>query len=173
MHDAQDEEDRRLLADGEFVRVLESYYGVMLDRCRARVWPEDQAIAVAAEVAIRLLGELKSGKTYRVPFRVVVHQVIRWKINEHFEPGKITEVELNAGLEADGDDPFRDVESDFDLDLLFAGLPERARQVVELRWRQGLSIDQIAEALGMTRNAVDQALHRAHRMLRERIAGWQ
>ncbi len=40
----------------------------MLDRCRARVWPEDQAIAVAAEVAIRLLDELKGGRNSRVPF---------------------------------------------------------------------------------------------------------
>ena len=173
MHDARDEEDRRLLADGEFVRVVESYYGVMLDRCRARVRPEDQAIAVAAEVAIRLLSELKRGVTYRWPFRVVVHQVIGWKIKEHFAPGKITEVELNEQLEAAEGDPFKDVESDFDLDLLFADLPERASQVVELRWRQGLSIDQVAEALGMTRNAVDQALHRAHGMIRERNPGWQ
>ena len=83
MHDAHDAEDRRLLEAGGFRQVVESYYGVTLDRCRARVWPEDQATAVAAEVAIRLLSELKRGRRYQVPFRVVVHKVIGWKIKEH------------------------------------------------------------------------------------------
>ena len=170
MHDARDEEDRRLLAAGEYARLVESYYGVILDRCRARVRPEDAAIAVAAEVAIRLLTELKRGKTYSVEYRRIVHSIITFKINEHFAPGKITEVEFDERLHPAADDSFAQFESDFDLDVLFAELPERARRVVELRWRQGLSIDQIAEMLGMTRNAVDQALHRAHGILRERIA---
>jgi hypothetical protein len=49
---------------------------VILDRCRIKVRREDDAVAVAAEVAIRLLSELKRGRRYRVPFGVVVHQVI-------------------------------------------------------------------------------------------------
>ena len=89
MHDARDAEDKRLLEAGEFTLLLESYYGVILDRCRARVRPEADAIGVAADVAIRLLSELKRGRRYRVPFRVVVHKVIGWKIQEHFEPPKL------------------------------------------------------------------------------------
>ena len=71
MHDARDAEDQRRLKAGEYSALVESYYGVILDRCRVKVWPEDQAIAVGAEVAIRLLSELKRGRRYRVPFRVV------------------------------------------------------------------------------------------------------
>lgn len=41
--------------------------------------------------------------------------------------------------------------------------------MLELRYREGLEIDEIAERLDMTRNAVDQALHRGHSRLRERI----
>jgi len=106
MHDARDAEDTRLLEAGEFSLLVESYYGVMLDRCRARVWPEADAIAVAAEIAIRLLSELKRGRRYRVPFRVVVHKVIGWKIKEHFEPGKWREVDLDEWLDrAAGESP--------------------------------------------------------------------
>jgi hypothetical protein len=76
MHDARDAEDTRLLAAGEYSALVESYYGVMLDRCRTRVWPEPDGIAVAAEVAIRLLSELERGRRHLVPFRVVVHKVI-------------------------------------------------------------------------------------------------
>ena len=62
--------------------------------------------------------------------------------------------------------PFEDDEALADL---FAELPEGSRRVLELRYREGLEIDEIAERLGMTRNAVDQALHRGHSKLRERI----
>ena len=61
MHDARDAEDSRLLEAGEYTLLAESYYGVVLDRCRARVRPEADAIGAAAEVAIRLLSELKRG----------------------------------------------------------------------------------------------------------------
>ena len=40
---------------------------------------------------------------------------------------------------------------------------------MELRYLERLEIDQIAERLGMKRNAVDQALHRGHRKLRETL----
>jgi hypothetical protein len=40
MHDARDAEDSRLLEAGEYTLLVESYYGVVLDRCRARAPPE-------------------------------------------------------------------------------------------------------------------------------------
>ena len=109
MHDARDAEDQRLLDAGELSLLVESYYGVMLDRCRARVWPEADAIGVAAEAAIRLLSELKRGRRYRVPFRVVVHKVIGWKIKEHFEPPKLKESPL--------DDCLREASTESDAEL--------------------------------------------------------
>ena len=45
MHDARDAEDTRLLESGEYAALVESYYGVMLDRCRVRVRTEADAIA--------------------------------------------------------------------------------------------------------------------------------
>src|SRR5262245_33948658 len=98
MHDARDAEDRRLVEAGEHQLLVESYYGVILDRCRARLRDEGHAIDVAAEVVIRLLTELKRGKTYPVPFRVVAHQVTTWKIKEFFTPGRVAEVELDEVL---------------------------------------------------------------------------
>jgi RNA polymerase sigma factor (sigma-70 family) len=50
MHDARDAEDTRLLESGEYAALVESYYGVILDRCRIKVRREDDAIDVAAEV---------------------------------------------------------------------------------------------------------------------------
>ena len=150
--------------------LVESYYGVILDRCRARVRDEGDAIDVASEVVIRLLAELKRGKTYAVPFRVVVHQVTTWKIKEFFTKGGATEVELDDLLSGSSDGGFAAVESDFDLELLFADLPRRDREIATLRWRKGMEIMEIATTLGLKRNAVDQSLHRSAVWLRGRAA---
>ena len=52
---------------------------------------------------------------------------------------------------------------------LIGELPGRAREVVELRYLDGLEHDEIAARLGIERNNVDQALHRGHLRLREAI----
>jgi RNA polymerase sigma-70 factor (ECF subfamily) len=45
-------------------------------------------------------------------------------------------------------------------------LPEPRRRIMELRWRDGLSAEEIAVVLNVTRNAVDIQLSRALQMLR-------
>lgn len=166
MHDARDADDTRLLETGSYAQLVEGYYGVILDRCRARVWPDDQAIGVAAEVAIRLLGELKRGRRYRVPIRVVVHQVIGWKIKEHFAPAKLREVELDEWLEvAAGETPGEIVE-EAGFEALLDGLTELERSVLRLRYGSGLELAEIARQLDRQPNAVHQIHHRALTKLR-------
>jgi hypothetical protein len=97
VNDARDAEDNRLLEAGEHQLLVDGYSSVIIGRCRANVWPEAEAIAVAGDVVIRLLSELKRGRRYRVPFRVVVHEVIGWKIKEHFEPGKCVRSSSTSG----------------------------------------------------------------------------
>jgi RNA polymerase sigma factor (sigma-70 family) len=168
MHDARDAEDGRLLEAGEHQRLVESYYGVVLDRCRAKLPTEGDGIDVAADVVIRVLSELKRGRTYSVPFRVVVHQVTTWKIKEFFAQAS-SEVALDELLEALGDESgFEAVESDLALDDLFRELPPRDREVATMRWRKGMEIVDIAAALGLTANAVYQSIHRTIASLREK-----
>ena len=170
MHDARDAEDTRLLEADEFSLLVESYYGVMLDRCRARIWPEADALAVAAEVAIRLLSELKRGRRYRVPFRVVVHKVIGWKIQEHFEPCKVQEVELEEWLKEASTDSETELEGDFGFEALLGGLTELEQEVLRLRYLEDLDFQEIATRLGKAPNAVHQIHHRALTKLRRDAA---
>lgn len=51
-----------------------------------------------------------------------------------------------------------------------AELPEHARAVVRLREIEGLSHDEIAERLGISRNASEVRLHRAMKQLRELLS---
>ncbi len=170
MHDARDAEDQRLLGPGELSLLVESYYGVILDRCRARVWPEADAIAVAAEVAIRLLSELKRGRRYRVPFRVVVHKVIGWKIKEHFAPAKAQEVELDEWLREASTESSSEFVADSGFEALLEDLSELEQEVVRLRYADDLDFPEIATRLGKEPNAVHQIHHRALTKLRRDAA---
>ena len=98
---------------------------------------------------IRLLSELKRGRRYSVPFRVVVHQVTTWKIKEHFAPAKITEVELEDWLAvAAGEAPGIVEEAGFEAWLV--GLTELEASVIRIRYDEGLELSEIAVRLDRT-----------------------
>lgn len=170
MHDARDVEDTRLLDAGEIKLLVESYYGVIIERCRIPVRSEDKALDVAHEVVVRLLSELKRGRRYRVPFRVVVHQVIRWKIKEHFEPRKIQEVELDEWLALASNESSAELEADEGFETFLAPLSELEREVLRLRYVDDLDFGEIAVRLDKEPNAVHQIHHRALTKLRKEAA---
>ena len=167
MADARDAEDRRLLEAGEFRALVESYYGVMIERCTLRLRSRDKGVDAAADVAVRLLSELKRGRRYGdLPFRVVVHQVIGW-VCAGYEHRAKTDDQLplvDPGVE----DTLEFADADA-FGSLLEGLTANDREVVFLRFGAGLELEQIAERLGIARNAVDQRLHRALKKIRKRL----
>jgi DNA-directed RNA polymerase specialized sigma24 family protein len=162
--DVRDAEDGLLLETGDHAALLAAYYPVIRQRCLLGV-RGDVADDVAQDVCVRLAAELRRGKRYHVPYRVVVHQFVRWTIMEH-RAGIPTDLPIPSGWDpASPDDPFAAFEADYDIDQLFHDLPEGDRKVAELRYRCALEIDEIAARLGKERNAIDQALWRVHRKL--------
>ena len=103
---------------------------------------------------------------YDAPFRVVVHKVIGWKLAEHFA-GRSRDVELGEDIAAGGSTGIIDDRGD--VVTLLEGLPDREREVAVFRIVGGFAPDAIAAQLGISRNNVDQAWHRAKRKLRERL----
>jgi RNA polymerase sigma factor (sigma-70 family) len=168
MHDARDVEDKRLLEAGEHKLLLAGYFHAVRERCFLRLRDRDAGDEAAQHVFERLAVELARGRAYAVPFRVVVHMVTEWTLRG-FYPAVKRDDSLPEGWDPEAPDAFERVDARLDLDLLLAGLPERQRQVAELLYREGLSHEQIAERLGLKRNAVDQALHNAHRTLAEKL----
>jgi DNA-directed RNA polymerase specialized sigma24 family protein len=77
-------DDDSLLASGDHARLLAKYEPVIVARCVARLRGALDAEDVAQDVKLRLWRELQAGKTYRVPYRVVVHKVIGWTLKEHW-----------------------------------------------------------------------------------------
>jgi RNA polymerase sigma factor (sigma-70 family) len=163
----RDAEDDALLAAGRHADLLAAYYATILARIKLKV-PAADVGDVAHDVIERLLRELRRGRRYRVPFRVVVHNVVGWKLREHYarrvdEPLPPEPVAF--------DDPVGDAETRIGLQQMLATLPPREREVMTLRLLEGLEIVEIADRLGMTRNAVDQAIHRARARLGEALGG--
>jgi RNA polymerase sigma factor (sigma-70 family) len=169
MHDARDAEDERLLEAGEHAALVRGYYEAIILRCRFRTRSEDDALECAQAVAVRLLAELKRGKRYPVPFRVVVHKVIEWTTKGFYERGRAVFAELPEELAAEGN-PIGDVGARYDLERALAELPEGDGEVARLRFLEGLEIGEIAGRLGKQRNAVDQSLHRSRKRLQELLA---
>lgn len=169
MHDARDAEDTRLLEAGEKGLLVQGYYGVIIDRCRLKVRDPERALDMAHEVVLRLMSELERGRRYRVPFRVVVHKVIEWKVREHFQSVR-HDAELEdwlARASAESDEPLGATGS---FEALLEGLTELEGTVVRLRYEEDLDVQTIAKRLGKDPNAVHQIHHRALTKLRRQAA---
>lgn len=169
MHDARDAEDKRLLEAGDHKQLVANYFHPVLERCYLWLRDEDLANDVAQDVFARLLKELRAGRQYTVPFRVVVWKVTEWTVRGHYPVAKIDST-LPEGWDPEAPDAYAEWEDGHDFDLLIADLPQRQREVLELIHRKGLSPDQVADVLGIKRNAVYQALHNGHRNLLERLS---
>ena len=165
---ARDEEDARLLKSGDHGALLAAYYPTILLRLRTRRLPLHEAEEVRQRVVEHLLRELRYGKKFDIPFRVVVHQRTTWTLLDYYK-----ERQRHTGALVDehlvGPDSLERMEASLDFDRLIEDLPPRERQVVVLRWRHGLEVPEIGEALGMKANAVHQALFRAHKKLRKSL----
>jgi RNA polymerase sigma factor (sigma-70 family) len=170
MHDARDAEDTRLLEAGEITRLIESYYGVILDRCHLKLRGGADAVDVAHEVVLRLLGELKRGRRYRVPFRVVVHKVIDWKVKEHFAGGKLQEVELEDWLAVASTESTDELDLADPFESWIAPLTELEQTVLRLHYLEDLDFQEIGRRLGKKPNAVHQIHFRALAKLRREAA---
>jgi len=168
MNDARDVEDNRLLEAGEHKQLLANYFDRIHELCFVHLRNREIAEEAAQIVLLRLFNELERGKRYTVPFRVVVWKVVRWTTGG-FYPGAKQDATLPDNWDSAANDEYESVEDEHDFGVLIADLPARQRQVADLIHRAGLSPEQAAERLGITRNAVDQALHNAHRKLAEKL----
>jgi RNA polymerase sigma factor (sigma-70 family) len=170
MRDARDAEDRRLLEEGEHKLLLASYFHPVRERCFLALRDRDAGEEAAQRVFVRLLAELRTGRTYPVPYRVVVWMVTTWTLRS-FYPAAKTDATLPDDWNPEAPDAYAEWEDENYLATLITDLPQRQRQVLDLAYREGLAPEQIAERLAMTRNAVDQALHNGHKRLAEKLRG--
>ena len=161
--------DARLLAEGDFRRLLARHYPALQERARLRMGPFDGDEAVQRAV-LRLHEEFSRGRRWEgVPFRVVAHQVLGWAMRELWTERR-PEEPLPPGIPAPEDDgAIGAVEARLSVEAAIDVLPPRDAEVARLRYLRGLEIPEIADRLGLPRNAVDQSLHRGRVALRREL----
>ncbi len=162
-----DAEDDRLLARGDLDVLFARHYDDLVARARMRVGA-DRAGDVVQSALMRTLREIQSGREWPLPFRAVVHQHLRWEIASL--AGGDPPALLPPGWDiADpaGHDALDAVEERLSLLAVLEALPPGDRRIMTRRYIDGREIDAIAHDLDMTRNAVDQALWRGRRALRD------
>jgi len=162
-----DDLDARLMAAGRIDELFARYRPILVARARARGLSHAAADDVVQTAMLRVWTELDRGKRHGVPIRVVFHMVLGWCVKGHFQ-GEATLPTLGLGewdAPSIDDGPAGVLERDF-LMRAFDGLAPRDRTVACLYLIADLRPKEIALRLGITRNAVDQALHRARRHLR-------
>lgn len=169
MHDARDAEDKRLLETGQHTLLLENYVYLVQEWAALRVRDRQAADEVVQRVFLRLAGELAAGKSYSVPYRVVVWSVVNWTARG-YEWSPKEAATLPDDWDAAAPDEFAAWEAEHDLGVWLADLPDREREVLDLIYREGLTPAQVAERLGIEPNAVHQAAFRGHRKVAEKLA---
>ena len=163
---ARDDEDARLLAEGDHAALLAAYYPTILLRLRIRRLQLDEAEEVRQRVVEHLLRQLRAAGHSGALVSSCINGRRGARLLRGAEAPGGRASEEQAG---DSVDEFERIESNLDFDRLLADLPGRERQVAALRWQHGLEVPQIAEIVGIETNAVHQALFRAHRKLSEKL----
>jgi RNA polymerase sigma-70 factor (ECF subfamily) len=157
-----------------YMRYFDRVYGYL----RVALRDAHEAEDVTQQVFMKVLDNLPRYERLESPFRAWLTTILRnqaidslrrlnrFDVEEPEEINRRRDVER----EADGEMVELDWISDRDLLLFIERLPLAQRQVLLLRYLLGLSTDQIAEALGRTRNDVSALHSRAVRFLRARLA---
>lgn len=169
--DGSDEWDERLLAEGRLGELLARHYDDLRVIALLRVGP-DRADDVLQSALLRTVREHRDGRRWAIPPRAVMRQHLRWAIGDL--AGGPRESALPDGWDpADpaGQDGHLSVEDRLSVEALLDRLPPGDRRVMAERYLAGREIQAIADDLDMSRNAVDQALWRGRRALREALGG--
>jgi RNA polymerase sigma factor (sigma-70 family) len=168
--------DREALAP-----LMERHYPRLYRLALSYVRNPDDALDVVQETFVKAFQKADrwDGSTEAGPWlsRVAVNQSIdRWRRNRRrqatFTP--LAEGDHDESLAAGGPDPDRRVlrrEMRDRLATALEGLPERQRAVVVLRHYQEMSLDEIAQTLGMRLGTVKSTLHRALGRMRTGLRG--
>lgn len=169
-HQMQDAIDRRDLAAGRHDVLFARYWDAIHGAVRSvNLWNEadrHDAVQLACE---RLLKEWNRGKEYRVPVRVVILTVAMWEARglkkQAYVHGQRTITSEVLEWQA-GPDPFAELELVDWMESLFDSLPPREREVMHLRYIEGMPPRHVAELLCIEPNAENQAHFRAVKAIR-------
>lgn len=178
---------QRCLANDQsaYTQLLEKYRRQVLSLVWRMVNNKEEAQDLAQEAFIRAFRSLESFDTTR-SFPAWLFRITTNLCVDHYRKRKLKTVSLvqEAGHdheertielespEAGPAEEFEDRQSAEWLDRMVRSLPAPYRIVILLRHQSDMAYEEIAEALNLPLGTVKARIHRAHKMLKEKIERW-
>ena len=132
---------------------------------------------LTSDVFLRMIRALNGYQPQNVSFDAWLFQIARNLAIDHYRKvGGKTPLSLEEHMITDKDDPDRNLERSLTSDLLLqalAKLSDLQRDVIVLRFVNGLPIAQVAQALHKSEDAIKALQRRALGTLREILTDWE
>ncbi len=170
---------RRGSPEERFLKSFDEYSDALFRHAVYRLSDRERAVELVHDTFTKVWGYIRSGHEID-SYKSFLYKVINNLIIDEYRRRK--EVSLDAILAEEGMDEgnFKELhtggaeEITFSMDAkraleLLADLPVVYREVITLRYVDGLGPKEISELIEQTENVVSVRLHRALRLLRERI----
>ena len=142
-----------------------------------RVGDTHTAEDLTSEVFLRVLSALPGYRPQNVAFQAWIYQIARNLSIDHYRRSNHRQdVELGEDLPIESKDPLSMVEQGLTAERLYQALtllPEGQRDVIILRFINGLPIGEVAQALHKSEDAIKGLQHRGLNALRDRLTEWE
>lgn len=165
--------------EGRFLKAFDEYNDALFRHAVYRISDRERAIELVHDTFTKVWGYIRNGHEID-SYKSFLYKVLNNLIIDEYRRRK--EASLDAILEEDGIDEgaFRELhaggieEITFSLDAkkaidLLPELPVVYREVITLRFVDGLGPKEISELIEETENVVSVRIHRALKLLRERM----
>jgi RNA polymerase sigma-70 factor (ECF subfamily) len=132
----------------------------------------DDILQETSAVLWQKFDEFDPGSNYAAwALRIARYQVMAYYTTKRRTKARLSDETLDAVVERLASRTEREDARSVALDGCLADLPEEDRRLIELRYRGGASVPDVARSSGRTVEAAYKALHRAHERLLQCMRG--
>ena len=154
-----------------FARLYEEYFDKIYRYVALKVGDKMEAEDIAQQVFVKAIKSISSFKWKGYPFSAWLFRIAHNQVVDYFRKSKKrVSVALDESLVADEDDPPEIFERKLDIEKLASAtkqLTPAQQEVISLRFAGGMSIIQVAQAMGKSEGAVKALQHSAIVSLRK------
>ena len=154
--------------------VYEEYFPRVYRYIALRVSNRTEAEDLTEQAFLKALQSIDSFKWRGVPFSAWLFRIARNLVIDYWRTAKSkTSLPLDESLVSDDVDPETIAERNLDIKQVFQAmgqLTQSQRDVMELRFFGGLSVNEVAKVLGKSEGAVKVMQHSALAALRKRLS---
>lgn len=153
-----------------FIALYDSLSSAIFRHCFFRLSSRERALEISQEAFLKVWEYFDGGVKIKNP-TALVYRVANNLIIDEYRRKKATSLDLmqESGFDVDDGDDGKMMES-LEIDkvrVAISKIPEKYRQVITLRFVEGLSPKEIGIILSRTENSVSVQLNRAIRMLQD------